>query len=161
VRPTTTDLHLTWDVPYEPGVLRAVGTRHEGTPCAGEVRTAGAPARVALTVDRTTLTTTPGEVAHVAFAVLDESGVQVPTADNRIGFTVEGGRLLVVDNGDLRDHTPYRSPEWRAYRGQGLAVVRGDAPGRLRVTAVGEGLQGASVEIEVVAGERSPTLPMN
>jgi beta-galactosidase len=27
VFPTTADLHLTWDVPYEPGVLRAVGKR--------------------------------------------------------------------------------------------------------------------------------------
>ena len=27
VNPTTTDLHLSWDVPYEPGVLRAVGKR--------------------------------------------------------------------------------------------------------------------------------------
>ncbi len=31
VNPTTTDLHLSWDVPYEPGVLRAVGKRRDGT----------------------------------------------------------------------------------------------------------------------------------
>ena len=42
VNPTTTDLHLSWDVPYEPGVLRAVGNVRDGAVCEDEVRTAGA-----------------------------------------------------------------------------------------------------------------------
>jgi beta-galactosidase len=31
VHPTTNDLHLSWDVPYTPGTLRAVGKRKDGT----------------------------------------------------------------------------------------------------------------------------------
>ena len=43
VNATTDDLHLTWDVPYEPGVLRAVGKqpgRHGGVPGGGAHRRA-------------------------------------------------------------------------------------------------------------------------
>ena len=149
VRPTTTDLHLTWDVPYEPGVLRAVGTRHEGEPCEAEVRTAGAPAALRLSVDRPVITTAPGDLAHVVFEVVDAQGVVVPTADNRVTITVEGGTLLVMDNGDLRDHDPYRSNSRRAFKGRGMAVVRGDTPGTMTVRAEAEGLGSAAAEIEV------------
>src|ERR1041384_4839427 len=44
VNATTADLHVSWDVPYQPGVLRAVGKRRDGTrACEAEVRTAGPP----------------------------------------------------------------------------------------------------------------------
>ena len=57
VFPTTTDLHLAWDVPYAPGVLRAVGKRG-GRDCATtEVRTAGPAASIRMTVDRDTIST--------------------------------------------------------------------------------------------------------
>ena len=62
VHPTTNDLHLSWDVPYEPGVLRAVGKRKDGTvACRDEVRTAGPPVAVRLSAYRDTLTTALGE----------------------------------------------------------------------------------------------------
>ncbi len=49
VNATTNDLHLSWDVPYEPGVLKAVGKRRDGSPaCEAEVRTAGPPAAIRL-----------------------------------------------------------------------------------------------------------------
>jgi len=47
VHVTTDDLHLTWDVPYAPGVLRAKGSTRDGKACAeAELRTAGPPAAV-------------------------------------------------------------------------------------------------------------------
>ena len=64
VSATTSDLHLSWDVPYEPGVLRAVGKRRDGTvACKAEVRTAGRPAAIRLSADRDTITTGMGDVA--------------------------------------------------------------------------------------------------
>ena len=45
-------------MPYEPGVLRAVGKRRDGTvACEAEVRTAGPPAAIRLSADRDTITT--------------------------------------------------------------------------------------------------------
>ena len=42
MNPTTTDLHLSWDVPYAPGVLHGWGNVKAGY--TADVRTAGAPA---------------------------------------------------------------------------------------------------------------------
>lgn len=158
VNPTTADLHLTWDVPYAPGVLRAVG-RRDGKECATtEVRTAGAPVSIRLTVDRDTIDALPSDVAHVTVEILDKDGVLVPSADNLVRFTIEGGRILATDNGNLRDLEPFRSTQRRAFNGLALAIAKADAPGRLRVTASADGLRGATVNVQVRAGTAIPAI---
>jgi beta-galactosidase len=160
VHPTTNDLHLSWDVPYEPGVLRAVGTRRNGTPaCEAEVRTAGAPAAVRLVPDRETITTSPGDVAEVTFEIVDSSGTVVPTADNLVNLTASGGTILVVDNANLGDLDPYRSDRRHAFNGRGLAILRAPRPGLLRLTASAAGLKAASVSVRVVRGTAPAAIP--
>jgi beta-galactosidase len=44
---TTADLHLSWDVPYEPGALKAVGVKDGKTVATVEVFTTGEPAALA------------------------------------------------------------------------------------------------------------------
>ncbi len=43
VNPTTADLHLEWDIPYEPGTLKAVGKIDGKIVCTEELRTTGEP----------------------------------------------------------------------------------------------------------------------
>jgi len=150
VNPTTGDLHLSWDVPYEPGVLRAVGKRRDGVmACEAEVRTAGTPAAVRLVPDRDTITTGPGDVAQLTFEIVDSAGTVVPTADNLVSFTATGGNILVVDNADLQDLDPYRTDRRHAFNGRGLAILRAQRPGVLRVSATADGLKPASVKVQV------------
>jgi beta-galactosidase len=160
VAATTGDLHLTWDVPYAPGVLRAVGERRDGSPCAvAEVRTVGAPVAVRLSVDRDTIAAVPADVAHVTFEIVDAAGAVVPTADDLVRFTVTGGSLVALDNADLKDHDSYRSDRRRAFNGRGLAILRAAAPGSLTVTAGADGLGGASVTIVVRRGDAPQAVP--
>jgi beta-galactosidase len=105
VNPTTNDLHLTWDVPYEPGVLRAVGKQRDGAACTDEVRTTGAPAAVRLVADRDTITDAKSDVAHVTFEIVDAAGLVVPIAGDLVRVTVTGGDLLALDNADLQDQS--------------------------------------------------------
>lgn len=155
VNPTTSDLHLSWDVPYEPGELRAVGRTRDGqSSCEAVVRTAGAPAAVRLSVDRDTISATPGDVAHVTFEIVDSAGTVVPTADHLVRFSITGGTILAVDNANLQDLEPYRSDRRRAFNGRGLAYVRSAQPGRVTVTATADGLRGGSVTLTVNRGQR-------
>ena len=160
VNATTNDLHVSWDVPYEPGVLRAIGRRRDGTlACEPEVRTAGSAAAVRLSVDRDTVTDVPGDVAHVSFEIVDSAGTVVPTADDPVGFTVTGGSILALDNGNLADHDPYLSDRRRAFNGRGLAILRPTQRGRLRLTASANGLAPASLSVEVVGGNAPKAVP--
>src|SRR5512136_1262671 len=61
---TTADLHLSWDVPYEPGTLKAVGVRDGQVALTVEVSTTGEPAAVDLSADRNTIAADRRDVAH-------------------------------------------------------------------------------------------------
>jgi beta-galactosidase len=160
VRATTNDLHLSWDVPYEPGVLRAVGKRRDGTvACEAEVRTVGAPAAIRLTATRDTVSDAPGDVALVTFEIVDSAGTVVPTADNLVRLTVTGGAIVALESADLRDHDPYRSDRRHAFNGRGLAILHATAPGALAVAAGADGLNGASATIVVRRREAPEAVP--
>jgi beta-galactosidase len=150
VHPTTGDLHLSWDVPYEPGVLRAVGRRADGqVACQGEVRTAGPPAALRLVTDRATVTAGLSDVALVTFEVVDSAGTVVPTANDAVRVTVSGGRILALDNADLQDLDPYQGDSRRVSMGRGLAVIRPTMPGPLKITAAAPGLRSATLTVPV------------
>jgi len=158
--PTTADLHLSWDVPYEPGLLRAVGKRNGEVVATDEVRTAGPAASLRLTVDRAEIRSGIRDVAHVAVEVVDADGTLVPNADDLVQFTVEGGALLLaVGNGDPADHRPYQARERRAFHGRLLVMIQStDETGKVRVTAQAEGLAPAFIDLSVVPGEGPPRL---
>ncbi|PYP20305.1 MAG: hypothetical protein DMD54_01040 [Gemmatimonadetes bacterium] len=150
VAATTNDLHVSWDVAYQPGVLRAVGKRRDGSSCqTTEVRTAGPAVALRLCTDRDTVTAAPGEVALIRFSIVDSSGTVVPTADNVVRVSASGGRIIALDNADLQDHDPYQSTSRRAFNGRGLAILRPAGRGAMRVTAAADGLKEATMTITV------------
>ncbi len=161
VFPTTGDLHLAWDVPYEPGVLRAVGKRGGEVVAEQEVRTAGPAASLRLSVDRGEIRSTIRDVAQVTVEVVDADGVVLPMADDLVRFTVEGpARLLAVGNGNPTDHSSYQVRERRVFHGLLLAMVQStDETGRVRVTVQADGLEPAFIDIEVVLGEGPARVP--
>ncbi|GAG04775.1 unnamed protein product, partial [marine sediment metagenome] len=150
INPTVADLHLSWDVPYEPGVLRAVGKKNGQVVCTQEVRTTGPAAAIRLKIDRD-LISAARDIAHVEVQIVDTDGNIVPTAENLMSFSVEGqGRIIGVDNGNPRDHDSYQAQQRRAFNGLCLAILQSsNKSGKIRFTARSEGLKEASVEIAV------------
>lgn len=150
VAATTNDLHLSWDVPYQPGVLRAVGRKRDGSRCqTTEVRTAGSAVALRLGTDRDTVTASPEDVALIRFSIVDSSSVLVPAADHAVRLSVSSGSIVAIDNGNLQDHDPYQSTSRRAFNGQGLAIIRPAGRGPMRVTASADGLREATMTIVV------------
>ena len=141
---TTADLHLTWDVEYQPGEIKVVGHR-DGETYEEVVRTAGAPAQLRATVDRPSFKAVPGDVAHVTVEVLDAQGNICPITDNVVRFSVRGGRLVGVENGDMQDMGSVLASERKAYSGLCLGIVAADRKGPVTVTVESDGLQPASV----------------
>jgi beta-galactosidase len=146
---TTGDLHLEWDVPYEPGTLKAAGTKDGKVVSTVEVSTTGEASAIRLTVDRAQLACDRRDVAHITVEILDAQGRVVPTADHEIGFVVEGeGKLIGLDNGDPQSHEDYKSARRKAFNGLCLAIVESTAKsGRIQVTATSPSLQSANLTI--------------
>jgi beta-galactosidase len=150
---TTSDLHLSWDVPYQPGTLRAVATKNGQTVAIAEISTTGDPAAVELSVDRDTIHADRRDVAHVTAKVVDTQGRMHPDADSEIAFEIQGeGKLIGVDNGDMSDREDFKGKVRKANHGMCLAIVQSTAnAGQIRVTATAPGLQSATVTITTKA----------
>jgi beta-galactosidase len=147
---TTADLHLSWDVPYEPGSLKAVGTKDGKTVAIVEISTTGEPAAIDLSADRDVIAADRRDVSHFTARIVDAQGKIVPLADNEVTFNVEGeGRLIGVDSGDPRSHEDYKSNRRKAFHGLCLAIVQSTRkPGTIRVTTSAPSLEPVTIEIK-------------
>jgi beta-galactosidase len=147
VRTNTADLHLSWDVDYAPGILKAIGYKNGRQVAEDSVITAGEAAAIKLMVDTAGLYADGQHVALLHVEVLDAQGRIVPTAGNTLTFTVEGnGRLIGTDNGNPADDHLFSSNRCMAFNGRAFAVVRaGLQPGQISIRVSGDGLTGASV----------------
>ena len=139
-----------FSVPFEPGTLSAVAREGGRIVATYELRTAGPAARIVLKSDRSVLTPTWDDLAHVTAEIVDERGVLVPGASHEITFTVTGpGAIIAVDNGDALDHEAYQSTRRRAFQSRCLALVRAMRPaGRITLTAQSPGLTMGSVSFD-------------
>jgi beta-galactosidase len=140
---TTSDLHLTWDVPFEPGTLKVVATKDGKVASTAEVVTTGEPAIVFVSVDRTTIRADRRDVAHATVEIRDDEGRMVRTANSQITFEIVGeGRLIGVDNGDPFSHEDYKGNNRNIFNGLCLAIIQSTArAGNIEVTASSPGLR--------------------
>jgi beta-galactosidase len=147
VHSTTADLHLSWDLPYEPGVLKAIGRKGDQIVCEEEIHTAGKAASLMLVADRDSLRADARDVVHLSVKVVDADGNTVPRSDALISFELQGsGSLIGVDNGNPVSHEAYKASTRRAFNGLALALVQSTAqPGEIRVKVTADSLRGAEL----------------
>jgi beta-galactosidase len=123
---------LSWQVPFEPGVLKAVGRNDGSTVCEFSLRTAGPAQRIELLPETKELRADGRDICHVEFRIVDAQGVRVPDAAAELTFTVVGpAKILGIENGDLNSTATGKDGVRQAYRGRGLAIVQ-SAGGRVR-----------------------------
>lgn len=140
--------HLEWQAVYQPGTLEARGYRGGRVVETERVETTGAPAKLVLTPDRTGLRADGTDVLVCAVSAVDAQGRTVPTAGNLVKFTVTGGRILGVGNGDPSCHEPDTGAERSLFNGYAQVIVQaGTGPGAIRLTAQSTGLADAKIEV--------------
>ena len=117
-----TEFKAVFSVPYKAGTLRAEA--------GGEsviLKTAGEPARLRLTPDRTTMTADGQSLTFITVEVVDKQGTPVPEAAISCEAIVKGaGTLLAFASADLKDTEPYTSPRVKTWKGRALLVVRSE-----------------------------------
>ena len=149
VQTSTGDLHLSWDVTYEPGELKAVGKKN-GKTFVTQIFTAGVPDAIRLSVDRSVIHAHPSDVAHVKVEIIDKDGHVVPCADNSVKFEISGARLIGVENGNMMDLSSCKIPERKAFNGLCMAIVQADKTGKIKIKAVSDHLKSAEIEINAI-----------
>ena len=115
-----TEFKAVFPVPYKAGTLRA-----EAGGKSVILKTAGEPARLRLTPDRTVMSADGQSLIFVTVEVLDNQGTPVPEAAIDCEATVKGaGKLLAFASADLKDTEPYTSPRVKTWKGRALLVIR-------------------------------------
>jgi beta-galactosidase len=154
---TTSDLHLSWDVPYEPGTLKVVGKKG-GQIVSEEIHTTSKPVAVRLSTDRNEIVADAQDIANVKVEIIDENGLVVPDADNLIEFKVEGeGVLAGTDNGNPQDKTQMQSKQRNVFNGLALAVIKSTRKnGNIRLTAFSKNLKESDIQIATSKSLNNP-----
>lgn len=143
------DLHLRWRVAWSPGTVKAVSRNNGKAVLTREIKTAGEPAAIKLTADRSKLSADGQDLSFITVEILDKDGNMVPTADNLVNFELDGSASIAgVDNGNPVSHEPFQAYYRKAFYGKCLVIVR--APyekGSTVLKATSEGLKPAELKV--------------
>ncbi|MCR4029947.1 MULTISPECIES: beta-galactosidase GalA [Flavobacterium] len=90
--------HLEWKVNYAPGILEAVGYKNGKKVLSDIQKTTGKAENIKLSFDKENVL--KGNVSVVTVETTDKNSLRVPTANDEITFSIKGGKILGVGNGD-------------------------------------------------------------
>ena len=140
-----------FNMPYQPGTLKAVGVEDDREVEEKVLVTAGKPAKIRLTADRKTLTANGQDLSFVTVEVVDKDGRVVPGAENRLTFDVKGaGVIAAVGNANLRDTDSYVGNQRNAWKGRAMVILKSARKnGSIRLKASAKGLASASLVVKV------------
>lgn len=147
---TGDDLHVMWRLKFEPGTLKAVSRKNGKVVLTREIRTAGAPAKIQLVADRTSIKADGKDLSFVTVKILDKDGNIVPDADNKVNFKITGeGFIAGVDNGDPVNHDSFKVNYRKAFHGLALAIVQAkEKAGNITLSATADGLTGSTLVLK-------------
>lgn len=141
------------DVRFEAGELTVKALDTQGNILKTEtLRTAGAPARLALSADRSFYSADGDDLCYITAKVLDKNGNFCPLANHTLYFSASGcGEFIASDNGDPTDFEVFHSSARDAFRGMAVGIFR-TLKGRreyMCITVSGDGLPDAQISVEV------------
>jgi len=147
--------HVQWDVQWVAGSIEARGYDKSGKVVKNEIiETTGNPSAIVLTVEYGSkgINADKQDVALIQATIVDSKNRIVPTASNKITFSVNNlGTVIGVGNGDPSSHEPDKSNSRSAFNGYARVIVQStDMPGVIEVTASSPGLQDGKVSFNSV-----------
>lgn len=89
-------------------------------------------------------------IVHITTKVVDSIGTLNPHSKHLVNYELDGpGKIRVIDNGDMADHTPNGATSKEVRKGKQLLVLQaGSEPGDLIVHASSDGLKSSKVKIK-------------
>jgi beta-galactosidase len=143
------ELHVSWRVPFEPGILKAVSRRNGKVELTKEVRTAESPAKIVLSADRPLINSDGADLSFVTVKIVDRNGTVIPNAEDLVKFDISGeGFIAGVDNGSQISHEPFKANQRKAFHGQCFAIIQSKGTrGKITLKATASGLAPATLVI--------------
>ena len=140
-----------FEVPYQPGTLKAVNVVNGKETDAITLSTTGEAKRIRLTADRATIHASRNDLCYVAVEVIDDKGQVVPNAELDVKFSISGaGEIAGVGNGNPTDMASFQQPVAKTMHGKCLVIIRPVGKGgTVTLKAASNGLSAASIIVNV------------
>lgn len=154
---------VTWQVPYAPGRLEAVGKKNGREVARFAEETTGEPVALRLTPDRMAIAGDGRDAVPVTIEAVDAQGRPVPTANLPVALELGGpGANIGVGNGDPNSHAPEKGDKVSIYNGLAQVILqsRRAGAGSLVLRATSAGLKPAETVIDVRAVPAIPSVPV-
>jgi beta-galactosidase len=138
-----------WQVPYQPGKLKAVGYKGKKQIAISELQTAKEPTQIKLSADRTQIQANGQDLSYITVELTDADGIRNPKANNLVEFEIEGpGTIIGVGNANPISLESYELPKRKAWQGKCMVIVKSQQKtGEILLKASSNGLKGAEVKI--------------
>lgn len=156
----------TFEVPYQPGKLEAIGYKDGKRYAYHCVETTGKPQNIRLTPYRHTLQANGCDCTPVSVELTDSKGRHIPTANQMVKFEISGpGKIIGLGNGNPNSHEAEKGNHRSLFNGYAQVIVQhhGKQSDMSRqpiiLTAHIEGMQSQSIHINLTkATQAQPTL---
>lgn len=134
---------IVWYLPYKKGQLEARGYNGDKEVAYNCLKTSGKTSKARVMADRTVIKGDGQDLSHISVFLEDTQGNRVQTDDRKLTVLVEGnGKLLGIDNGDLRRQESFAGNEIDTYFGKSLIVLQSNrSPGVINVNISIEGIE--------------------
>jgi len=121
----STKLTASFRIKYQPGELKAIAIEDNLEVDSVILKTAGAPKKIRLSADRSTIQADRNDLAYVMTEIVDESGLVVPDAEIPIDIEVSGaGELAAAGNAGPDKMASFKQPQCTTFRGRCLIILR-------------------------------------
>lgn len=139
-----------WQVPYQPGTLKATGYKGRKQVSISELKTAGDPVQIKLTADKPKIKADGQDLSYVTVELNDATGIRNPVAESLVSFSIEGpGTIIAVGNANPVSIESYQLPQRKAWHGRCLVIIKSDVKaGPIILKATAPGLNPASINLE-------------
>lgn len=152
---------VTWEVPYAPGRLEAIGKKDGKEVSRCVVETTGEPVALQLLPDRSSLAGDGWDAQPVTVQAVDAQGRLVPTANLMVEFELSGpGAIIGLGNGDPNSHEAEKGNRRSLFNGLAQVIMQSQpgGSGTLTLVAKSSGLKSAEVGIKVESVPARPAV---
>jgi beta-galactosidase len=139
-----------WEVPYQPGELKAVGYSRGKRVNSALLRTSGTVALISLISDRNEIIANNQDLCYITVELTDEGGIINPKAENLLEFEIDGPATIAgVGNANPVSVESCQLPRRKAWHGKCLVIIKSqNKPGTIRLKVSSDGLSPEEIIIK-------------
>lgn len=138
-----------FDVPYEPGTIKAVNVVNNTETESFELKTTGKPVSLRLIADRNEISADKNDLSYVKIELWDSEGNIVTDEDRTIFIKCSGdGSVAAAGNAAYNDMESFRSLTPKTFRGKAIVIVQPNGhTGEIMLTVSSEGFTDSHIAI--------------